>query len=150
MKIKIIFFIILTIIFVKPCVANESVTQVGRYLTISNKPRLSQQELLSQIIQVRFPQNIQTIHEAMVYLLRFSGYDMISDNRMSKEFRITLSKRLPLVDRELGPISLKDGLMVLAGPAFDLVEYPINREIDFQLKPCFQRAHLSCKGKKYL
>jgi conjugative transfer region protein (TIGR03748 family) len=149
-KVKFILITVLAVILVRPCLGNESVTQVGRYLTMLNKPQLSQIDLLSQTIQVRFPQNVQTIHEAMTYLLHFSGYDMIPITQMSKEFRLTLSKPLPIVDRELGPVSLRDGLIVLAGPAFILVEYPISREIDFCLKHGFQKVYLSNKGKKCL
>jgi conjugative transfer region protein (TIGR03748 family) len=149
MKIKVILIVLLSIVFMRPCWGDESMTQAGRYLTISTKPKASQINLLSQIIQVRFPQNIQTIRDGMHYLLRFSGYSLIPDSWMSKEFRLTLSKPLPLIDRELGPISLKDSLLVLAGPAFSLVEYPIKRDIDFKLKPEFQIARTN-HWEKYL
>lgn len=150
MKLKFMLVLLLSVIIVRPCFGYENVTQVGRYLTLENKARLSQIELLSQTIQLRFPQNIQTIHEAMTYLLRFSGYDLVPINHMNKEIQITLSKSLPLVDRDLGPIPLKDALTILAGPAFVLMQDPINRTVDFRLKPCFQKSYRTFKGKKYL
>jgi conjugative transfer region protein (TIGR03748 family) len=139
MKLSLICAALLGVLFFQPCLAHQNVTQVGRYLTIANKPKLSQTDLLSQIIQVRFPQKVQTIGEAMVYILRFSGYDLGFEEKNSKVFKITLSKQLPIVDRELGPISLKDGLTILAGSAFYLVENPVNRTVYFRLKPQFKK-----------
>lgn len=123
--------------------ADDSMTQFGRYLTAINKPTLAQTDLLSQIMQVRFPQNVQTIGDAMNYLLKFSGYSLIEDNKRSSELKNTLSKPLPTVDRDFGPMSLKDGLTTLIGPAFSLVHDPLNRTIDFHLKPEFKKEKKS-------
>ena len=114
-------------------------TNVGRYLTIMNKPTLAQTDLLSQIIQVRFPQNVQTISDAMNYLLKFSGYNLVELNKRSMDLKNTLSKPLPTVDRDFGPMSLKDALITLIGPAFNLKQDILNRTIDFTLKPQFKR-----------
>lgn len=118
--------------------AADSMTQFGRYLTAINKPTLAQTDLLSQTMQVRFPQNVQTIGDAMNYLLKFSGYSLIDDNKRSDELKNTLSKPLPTVDRDFGPMSLKDGLSTLIGPAYSLVHDPLNRTINFDLKPQFR------------
>ncbi len=108
---------------------------VGRYLSVDNKPSSAQVNLLSQIFQVRFPEEVQTIGDAMNYLLRYSGYSLVDDARQSVAMKNTLRKPLPLVDRNFGPMSLKDGLITLAGPAFTLMQDPLNREINFKLKP---------------
>src|SRR4051812_24671483 len=34
-------------------------TVIGRYMSVTNKPTQAQTDLLSQIMQIRFPQNIQ-------------------------------------------------------------------------------------------
>ena len=119
--------------------ADDSMTQFGRYLTAINKPTMAQTDLLSQTMQVRFPQNVQTIGDAMNYLLKFSGYSLVDKNKMSSDLKNTLSKSLPTVDRDFGPMSLKDGLITLIGPAFSLVHDPLNRTINFDLKPQFKR-----------
>ncbi len=119
--------------------ANDSMTQFGRYLTAINKPTPAQTNLLSQTMQVRFPQNIQTIGDAMNYLLKFSGYSLIDNNKMSSNLKNTLSKPLPTVDRDFGPMSLKDGLITLIGPAFSLSHDPLNRTVNFDLKPQFKK-----------
>jgi conjugative transfer region protein (TIGR03748 family) len=114
-------------------------TQTGRYLTVENKPLSSQIHLLSQTIQVHFPQNIQTVGDAMNYLLHISGYSLVSENNMCPALKITLSKPLPIIDRSLGPLSLKDGLTTLAGPVFALIQDPINRTVNFDLTPEYQK-----------
>jgi type IV pili sensor histidine kinase/response regulator len=108
-------------------------TQLGRYLTVDNKPRVAQVDLLSQAFQVRFPASVQTIGDAMEYLLKQSGYSLVPEAKRSSELKIALSKPLPAVDRDFGPMKLKDGLATLAGPVFVLVNDPLNRMISFEI-----------------
>jgi conjugative transfer region protein (TIGR03748 family) len=123
--------------------AGEADSQVGRYLTVSHKTNSSQMHLLSQSIQVRFPKNVQTIGDAINYLLRFSGYSLVAIGQMNSALKTTISKPLPVIDRELGPISLKNGLVTLVGPAFYIKEDPINRLVDFRLKPAFAKRYIA-------
>ena len=139
MKRRLIVVVLLSMLFSKTCLADNNITQVSRYLTVSNKPKFSQTNLLSQSIQVRFTRNIQTIGDAMNYLLRFSGYSLIPEAQMSLALQITLSKPLPIIDRELGPVTLRDGLTTLSGSAFYLIQDPVNRVVDFKLKPEYQK-----------
>lgn len=124
---------------------NNNVTVTGRYLTVTNHPQSDQIDLLSQTIQVHFPVSIQTVGEAMHYLLRFSGYSLVAKAQMHDALKITLSQPLPLIDRELGPVSLKKGLLTLAGPAFYLLQDPIHRTVNFHLK---ERVIKNRKGKQ--
>jgi conjugative transfer region protein (TIGR03748 family) len=133
MKRKFIAIILVTMLFGKACLAND-ITQTGRYTTINNKPKISQTDLLSQTIQLRFTRNILTVGDAMNLLLKFSGYSLVSESQMCPEFKITLNKPLPLVDRELGPVTLREGLTTLAGSPFYLISDPVNRTINFTLK----------------
>ncbi len=139
MKRRLIVMLLLSIVFVKTCLADNNVTQVGRYITISNQTKLSQTNLLSQLVQVRFTRNIQTIGEAMNYLLRFSGYSLVPEPKMNSALKITLKKPLPIIDRELGPITLSNGLKTLVGPAFYMTQDPVNRIVDFKLKPEYKK-----------
>lgn len=122
------------------CFARESNdVQIGRYTTVTAIPKKAQQDLLSQTVQVRFPQNVQTIGDAMNYLLRFSGYSLIPEAKQSQSLKLTLSKPLPAIDRDFGPMVLKDALITLAGSAFSLEQDPLNRQINFKLKPEYAR-----------
>jgi conjugative transfer region protein (TIGR03748 family) len=106
MRRKLICIIILIVFFSEICLANENVTQTGRYLTISNKPKISQVDLLAQTMQLHFARNTETIGDAVIQLLKFSGYSLVPVTQMSQELQIILHKPLPLVDRDMGPMSL--------------------------------------------
>jgi conjugative transfer region protein (TIGR03748 family) len=125
-------------------------TQIGRYTTVINKPTSSQVNLLSQVIQVHFPQNIITINDAVTYILHLSGYSLVDDNKMNAALKITLTKPLPLVDRNFGPMSLADALNTLAGPAFNLEHDPITRTINFSLKKEYLKSFSKSHHKKFL
>ena len=137
MQLRLVATVLLGIFLSNSCFAYENATQIGRYVTASNKPKLSQVNLLSQDVEVRFPQNVQTIGTAMNYLLHFSGYSLVATSRINSAFKNTLNKPLPIVDRQFGPMSLKNGLATLAGPAFNLIDDPINREVNFSLNATF-------------
>lgn len=139
MKLKTLFWFILTIGICKVSVASSEINQISRYMTVDNKPRHEQVYLMSQVVQVRFPQNIQAIGVAINYLLRFSGYSLVSEKKMQKPMRLMLLKPLPVIDRDLGPMTLKDALTVLAGESFKLKIDPLNREIAFELNPGYQK-----------
>ena len=127
--------------------AYADTTQIGRYMTTENKPHADQLNLLSQVVQVRFPQEVQTIGEALNYLLKFSGYSLIPEDKQSAALKTTLGKPLPAIDRNFGPMSLKDGLTVLAGPAFYLVQDPLNRMINFELVPFYAKLYKAQNDK---
>jgi len=117
--------------------AHPSQTATGRYISVDNTATTAQKDLLSQTIQVRFPQEVQTIGEALNYILRYSGYRLVDASKQSAELKNSLTKPLPLVDRNFGPMSLKEALTTLAGPAFSLVHDPLDREVNFKVKPNF-------------
>lgn len=123
------------LLFASSVFAHDGKTMIGHYLSLENKPTEAQVNLLSQIIQVRFPQEVQSIGDAIIYMLRYSGYGLIDESKQSPALKNTLKKPLPVIDRNFGPMSLKDALTTLAGPAFILMQDPLNREVDFKLKP---------------
>jgi type IV pili sensor histidine kinase/response regulator len=108
--------------------------KIGRYLTMARHPLKAQQDLLSQTIQVRFSRNVKTIGQAMRYLLQYSGYSMCSIKKQPKTVREMLNLPLPLVDRQLGPITLREALRVLVGCSFKLIVDPVHRIISFKLR----------------
>lgn len=114
-------------------------TSLGRYLTVENKASKTQIDLLSQIIAVQFPAAVLTIGDAMSYLLRYSGYSLVAEQQQSAALKNTLKKPLPLIDHHFGPMPLKEALATLAGPAFTLIHDPLNREVNFQLRPQYAK-----------
>lgn len=133
------------------CALNSSyadVTQMGRYLTADNEPKSAQVDLLSQEFQVRFPTSVQTIGSAMEYLLKQSGYSLVPEGKRSPALKIALSKPLPAVDRDFGPMKLKDGLATLAGPVFILVNDPLNRMISFNVSSKYSALYQKNPSKQ--
>ncbi len=143
MQLRLVATVLLGLFLSNACFAYDNATQIGRYVTVSNAPKISQVNLLSQVIEVRFPQNIQTIGSAMNYLLHFSGYSLVTSSLINRAFKKTLNKPLPLIDRQFGPMSLKNALTTLSGPAFDLIDDPVNREVNFSLNAKFLNRNKS-------
>lgn len=105
--------------------------QTGRYSMLSAAPTQAQAELLEATVTVQLPTRIQTIGEAVRYLLQRSGYRLATDESTGPDTLALFALPLPVVHRQLGPMTLRDALETLAGPAFHLVEDPVHRLITF-------------------
>ena len=97
--------------------------------------------MLQQTFQVRFPNQVKTISDAIHYLLRFSGYSLVDNTRLSKEAQAVIAQPLPNIDRQLGAMSLQDGLLTLVGQPFGLVVDPVHRLTSLRLKPTYQTIY---------
>ena len=106
--------------------------QVGRYSMIAATPTEAQADLLSTTMTVRFPERIQTLGEAARYLLQRSGYRLATAESIGPDTAALFALPLPAVHRSLGPMTLRDALETLAGPAFNLVQDPVHRLITFE------------------
>ena len=69
---------------------------------------------------------------------------MASDKEQSTALRETLLLPLPWVVRDIGPLTVEDGLLVLVGKnVFTLSKDLLHRKVNFALRPQFQprRGH---------
>lgn len=105
--------------------------QIGRYSMLSAAPTQAQAELLATTVTVQLPARIQTIGEAVRYLLQRSGYRLAAAESTEPDTLALFALSLPAVHRHLGPMTLRDALETLAGPAFHLVQDPVHRLITF-------------------
>lgn len=113
-----------------------NVTQINRYATVANKPLAAQINPLLAVQQVHFPQEVQTIGQAIEWWLRFSGFSLVSKEKQPESLQAVMRQALPQIDRTLGPLTVKDGLEVLVGQqSFALIENPLLRQVNFKLKP---------------
>ena len=114
----------------------QDVTQIGRYATVSNKPLQSQINPLLAIQQVHFNTKIHTVGDALHHWLSLSGYELVGEKEQPEALKVVLNKPLPQVDRDLGPLSIQEGLEVLVGQGiFKLVVDSLNRQVNFKLAP---------------
>lgn len=112
--------------------------QTGRYLTVDSRVPKDQEDLLSPLVQIHFLSDIKTVGDAVHEVLRYSGYSLVETKQQSQDLQNTLQKPLPLVQRDLGPMPLRQSLTVLVGSAFHLMVDPLNRTVNFQLNTNFQ------------
>lgn len=106
--------------------------QVGRYSLFSATPTEAQVDLLATTMTVRFPERVQTVGEAVRYLLQRSGYRLAAAESIEPDTAALFALPLPAVHRSLGPMTLRDALETLAGSAFNLVQDPVHRLITFE------------------
>jgi len=105
--------------------------QTGRYSMLSAAPTKAQAKLLETTVTVQLPARIQTIGEAVRYLLQRSGYRLATIESTEPDTLALFALPLPAVHRHLGPMTLHTALETLAGPAFHLVQDPVYRLITF-------------------
>lgn len=113
-----------------------NVTQVNRYATVANKPLAAQVNPLLAVQQIHFPQEIKTIGQAVEWWLRYSGFTLVAKEKQPESLQAVMRQPLPQIDKNLGPLTVRDGLEVLVGQqVFTLVEDSLLRQVNFQLKP---------------
>ncbi|MFD1260420.1 MULTISPECIES: PFGI-1 class ICE element type IV pilus protein PilL2 [Entomomonas] len=113
----------------------EPIIRYGRYNLASAKPTAEQQDLMAQIITTNIPITITnpTVMDAMDYVMQRSGYNLCPSST-SKEIRTLYSRNLPAAHYKLGPITLRNALQVLAGPAFQVNVDEVNRKVCFDVR----------------
>lgn len=114
--------------------------QVGRYLTATNAPTPEQAQPLQVTVQMDFPSDIRHVGAALAYLLQHSGYRLQDTKQADPAMRVLLTRPLPEVHREIGPLSLENALTTLAGPTWRLVIDPAIREISYEPRDPYAEA----------
>ena len=93
--------------------------RLARYTTSIPTPEVAQLDPLEAIVQLSFPRsNVQTVGDAIGYLMMRSGYRLAPDPSLAQPVRDVLALPLPEVHRRLGPCSVRTALSVLVGKPF--------------------------------
>lgn len=111
------------------------VVRYGRYTMVEVGATAEQADLMSQIIDTRIPSVNPTVRDAMSYVTQMTGFSLCEAE--SASLGTLYSRPLPAPHYRLGPMSLRDTLQVLAGPAFELRIDPVYRTVCFHLKQSY-------------
>ena len=115
----------------------EPVVRYGRYTLVSTQPDASQRDLMAQIIDVTIPSSMNpSVRDAMLYVVDRSGYALCPPS--SQHVNILYTRPLPAAQYKLGPMTLRNTLQVLAGPAWQVKVDEVNRQVCFVLRPGYQ------------
>jgi type IV pili sensor histidine kinase/response regulator len=111
----------------------------SRYMVTQLGPTEPQQDLLQAIVIIQVPPHITTVGNAIEYVVRPYGFQMLLQKDIATEQSLLASLPLPETHRTLGPITLVDALKVLGGEAFNLVVNPVNRTVSYVLNPDYRQ-----------
>jgi len=93
------------------------VVRYGRYTLVELAPTAAQQNLLLQVVDVAVPDTLNaSVGDALRHVLQRSGYRLCDGH----DADALLTWPLPAAHYRLGPVVLRDALLTLAGPAWDL------------------------------
>nr|WP_256576869.1 pilus assembly protein [Pseudomonas sp. ATCC PTA-122608] len=108
----------------------------GRYTLANTSPRAEQVDLLSQVIDIQIPDGLApTVRDALAYALRHSGYLLCPTNDGVQSLYM---HPLPASHYRLGPISLRNALVTLAGVAWQPVIDEKTRTICFETRSSYE------------
>ena len=97
-------------------------------------PTAEQRNLLEQVVEVSIPSSAEavTVGEGLRHVLRHAGYRLCEASPAEAAlFRLPL----PAAHRHLGPLILREALLTLAGPAWELQVDDVRRVVCFVQRP---------------
>lgn len=119
----------------------EPVIREGRYRIVSTRPSAEQRDLLAQIIQFQTTNPSATVKSALIDVTRGSGYRLCKAvPGTAIETLYTLP--LPKAHRNIGPVTLRNALQVLAGPAYLVEVDEARRGVCFKVRSDYTEALL--------
>jgi len=94
------------------------VMRSGRYTLVELEPTAAQRDLLLQVIEVALPQGVQaTVGDGLRHVLKRTGWRLCEGTTTVAELD---ALPLPAAHRYLGPMTVRDALLTLAGSAWEL------------------------------
>lgn len=116
---------------------SEPQVRYGRYTLVNTAPETEQRDLMAQIIDVNIPASMKpSVRDAMQYVVNRSGYSLCGPEQ--GHVNILYTRPLPAAQYKLGPMSLRNTLQVLAGPAWQVKVDEVMRSVCFVLRPGYQ------------
>ncbi|EXL06486.1 hypothetical protein BG46_17185 [Brucella anthropi] len=107
------------------------VQRQGRYTLVELAPASAQRDLMRQLVETNFPPSRKaTVGDGLRQVLGRSGYRLCANAELTALHTLPL----PASHYRMGPIMLRDALLTLAGPGWDLSVDDTARQV------CFTRA----------
>jgi len=104
------------------------VARYARYTLVELVPEPAQRDLLQQAVEVSIPPMLDaSVGDAMRHVLLRSGYRLCD----AVEAATLYALPLPAAHLRLGPLMLRDALLTLAGPAWELSVDDLSRQVCF-------------------
>ncbi len=106
------------------------VVRYGRYTLVELAPTAAQRDLLLQTIDVSMPEDARaTVGDGLRHVLKRSGYGLCQTAHAVIEL---YALPLPAAHLHLGPMTVRDALLTLAGPAWELHADDRARQVCFE------------------
>lgn len=122
------------IIYPEPEPTLIPVARYGRYTLVELVPEPAQRDLTQQVIEVSIPPTFDAnVGDALRHVLLRTGYRLCDTTEAAALYTLPL----PAAHLRLGPLPLRDALLVLAGSAWELSVDDASRSV------CFTRAAAS-------
>ena len=103
----------------------------GRFVLVEARPEAGQRDLLQQIVETDAPNSLHaTVGDGLHHLLSRSGYRLCESDAAATLYALPL----PAAHLHLGPMTLRDALSTIAGPAWKLSVDEVARVV------CFSRT----------
>jgi len=104
------------------------VARAGRYTLIELVPQPAQRDLLRQVVEVSIPPSFDaSVGDALRHVLLRTGYRLCDSADAAPLYALPL----PAAHLHLGPLPLRDALLALAGPAWELSIDDATRQVCF-------------------
>jgi len=104
------------------------VARYGRYTLVELVPEPAQRDLLQQAVEASIPPMLDaSVGDAMRHVLLRSGYRLCDAAEVATLYALPL----PAAHLHLGPMTLRDALLTLAGPAWELSVDDLSRQVCF-------------------
>lgn len=113
-----------------PALSTEDV-RLSRYSIVNPDVKYEQKHPLETVIDIRIPPSVNTVEDAIKYVLSRSGYTLLPLSKSDPEIKITYQKEIPYVHRQFKMVTVRNAITALAGEPYTLVVDPIRREVTF-------------------
>jgi len=108
------------------------VVRQGRYTLVELEPAAAQRDLLLQVVEVALPQGMQaTVGDGLRHVLKRTGWRLCEETATVAELD---ALPLPAAHLHLGPMTVRDALLTLAGLVWEL-------RVDERARQVFFVAH---------